>query len=71
MQVSVSGGHGADGLAHRDELLPYLSNLGDSAFSRYNGVTGNLYLDESRRVHRELNWARFRKGIPQQIKQKR
>lgn len=43
-------------------ILPYLDKLGEGAFSRFNGVTGNLYLDNKRRVHRELLWARFKNG---------
>jgi len=43
-------------------VIPYLDKLGEGAFSRFNGVTGNLYLDNKRRIHRELEWARFKKG---------
>ncbi|MEE8428425.1 MAG: penicillin-binding protein activator, partial [Gammaproteobacteria bacterium] len=35
-------------------VLPYLDKLGEGAFSRFHGVTGNLYLDNKRRIHREL-----------------
>ncbi len=43
-------------------VLPYLDKLGEGAFSRFHGVTGNLYLDNKRRIHRELVWARFKNG---------
>lgn len=39
---------------------------------RYNqehlsGMSGNLYMDERGRVHRQLLWAKFRRGVPRLI----
>ncbi len=48
-------------------VLPVLGQLGQGTFSRYNGVTGNLYLDAQQRIHRELGWARFRGGVPEAL----
>lgn len=46
------------------QVSPYLRGLGDGTFARHPGVTGDLYLDRERRVHRGLQWAEFRKGVP-------
>lgn len=46
-------------------VLPYLPELATGTLSRYHGVTGNLYVDDSGRLHRELVWARFVKGVPE------
>lgn len=43
-------------------VLPYLNWLREQPYERYAGVTGSLYLDERRRVHRVLQWARFVNG---------
>jgi outer membrane PBP1 activator LpoA protein len=47
------------------QIIPYLGQLGSGMFNEYPGVTGNLILDNERRLHRELRWARFRNGLPQ------
>lgn len=48
------------------DVLPYLQELGQGGtLSRFNGATGNLYLDSKDRLHRELRWAQFRNGLPQ------
>lgn len=46
------------------QVTPYLRGLGDGTFARHPGVTGDLYLDRERRVHRDLQWAEFRNGVP-------
>lgn len=46
------------------QLSPYLRGLRDGTFARHPGVTGDLYLDQERRVHRDLQWAEFRQGVP-------
>ncbi len=45
-------------------IVPYLKRLSSRNYERYEGFTGNLYIDENRRVHRELKWARFVGGRP-------
>lgn len=40
-------------------IIPYLGQLGDSAAGGYPGESGKLYLDSSRRLHRQLTWARY------------
>ena len=45
-------------------LIPYLSRLQANDWERFSGYTGNIYLDPQNRLHRELLWARFTKGIP-------
>ena len=32
--------------------------------SQISGVTGKLHLDEHNRVHRELDWAQIKNGVP-------
>lgn len=46
------------------QVLPNLRGLQDGSFSRHPGVTGDLYLDKDRRLHRELPWAQFLNGQP-------
>lgn len=46
------------------QITPYLRGLGDGTFAGHPGVTGDLYLDRERRVHRDLQWAEFRNGVP-------
>ena len=40
----------------------YLGGVNSGLFNRHSGVTGDLYLDHERRVHRELQWAVFKDG---------
>lgn len=49
------------------QLTPYLQGLGAGTFARHPGVTGDLYLDPQRRVHRDLQWAQFRNGRPEPL----
>lgn len=46
-------------------LIPLLGRLQANDWERFSGHTGNIYLDPQNRLHRELLWARFVKGIPQ------
>ncbi len=43
-------------------VLPYLGWLREQSYERYPGVTGTLYLDEHRHMHRNLQWARYVNG---------
>jgi outer membrane PBP1 activator LpoA protein len=45
-------------------VVPYVDQLENSLMGAYQGVTGNLTLDSSRQIHRSLNWAQFRQGMP-------
>ncbi len=42
-----------------------LNRLRAAPGTTYDGTTGELYLDPANRVHRNLVWARIRKGIPE------
>jgi len=48
-------------------LIPFLGRLQNKTYERFSGQTGNLYLDPFNRIHRELLWARFERGIPKLI----
>jgi hypothetical protein len=50
-------------------LIPYLPRLSSKSYEHYEGVTGNLSLDPNRQVHRQLKWARFKRGIPVSVSQ--
>lgn len=45
-------------------LIPMLGRLQAHSYERFSGQTGNLYLDPTNRIHRELLWAQFDHGIP-------
>lgn len=45
-------------------LIPYLGRLKARSGERFNGYTGNLYLDPLLRIHRELISAQFIRGVP-------
>ncbi|MFN2308801.1 MAG: penicillin-binding protein activator [Gammaproteobacteria bacterium] len=46
------------------QITPYLRGLSEGLFARHPGVTGDIYLDRDRRVHRDLQWAQFHRGVP-------
>jgi outer membrane PBP1 activator LpoA protein len=46
-------------------VIPQLDRLTNDFFARYNGVTGGLTIDRTGRIHRQLVWARFVKGVPE------
>ena len=48
-------------------LIPFLGRLQSKTYERFSGQTGNLYLDPFNRIHRELLWAQFNRGIPELI----
>lgn len=48
-------------------LIPYLPEMERGTFQWYNGMTGNLRLDEDRNIHRTLIWAQFRNGVPRLV----
>jgi len=48
-------------------LIPFLGRLQGRNYERFSGQTGNLYLDASNRVHRELLLAQFKRGVPKLI----
>jgi uncharacterized protein len=45
-------------------LIPFLGRLQGRSYERFSGQTGNLYLDPFNRIHRELLFAQFKRGIP-------
>ncbi len=45
-------------------IIPYLNRINTEYAARFNGVTSGLSLDREGRLHRQLLWASFRKGIP-------
>ncbi len=49
------------------QITPWLGTLNMPGFSNYPGATGILTLDDQKRLHRTLEWAQFRRGVPQLI----
>lgn len=49
------------------EVLPWLHTLTLPGFGYFPGATGVLTLDHTRTLHRSLEWAQFRRGVPQQL----
>ena len=45
-------------------LIPMLSRMSADPTERMPGETGNLSMDNTQRIHRELRWARFVEGEP-------
>jgi len=43
-------------------VLYNLNLLSKYKYARFAGQTGNIYMDDNKRLHRELLWARFRNG---------
>ena len=50
------------------EVVPWLDTLTLPGFGYFPGATGVLTLDHTRTLHRTLEWAQFRRGIPRQLK---
>ena len=48
-------------------IVPYLRRLKERDYERYEGLTGNLYIDAQGRMHRELKWAQFTNGRPRTL----
>jgi uncharacterized protein len=45
-------------------LVPALRSKNPSQASDISGVTGRLHLDINNRIHRELDWAQIKNGVP-------
>jgi outer membrane PBP1 activator LpoA protein len=45
-------------------IMPQLAQLRSDPIARISGVTGGITVDAQGRVHRQLTWARFDKGVP-------
>jgi len=45
-------------------VIPYLNRLSSENAVRFGGVTSGLSLGRGGRLHRQLLWAQFRKGVP-------
>ena len=48
-------------------ILYNLKSLSKYDYARFAGQTGNIYVDDNNRLHRELLWARFRNGVANYI----
>ncbi len=46
-------------------VIPWLNRMGADSGVRFGGVTSGLSLDLDGRLHRQLVWAQFKKGVPQ------
>ena len=49
-------------------ILPNLNRISMESTARFSGVTSGLSLERDGRLHRQLLWARFHKGVPRLIK---
>jgi outer membrane PBP1 activator LpoA protein len=45
-------------------VIPHLGRIASEESVRFNGVTSGLSVDRHGRLHRQLIWARFRRGVP-------
>jgi outer membrane PBP1 activator LpoA protein len=45
-------------------VVPHLGRITSAESVRFNGVTSGLSVDRHGRLHRQLIWARFRRGVP-------
>ena len=45
-------------------LIPYLGQLKAKPYERFSGQTGDIYIDATQRLHRELLWAQFQRSKP-------
>ncbi|MFV1996527.1 MAG: penicillin-binding protein activator [Acidiferrobacterales bacterium] len=45
-------------------IIPQLGRIASQESVRFNGVTSGLSIDQNGHVHRQLLWARFRRGVP-------
>jgi outer membrane PBP1 activator LpoA protein len=52
------------------QVIPWLDTLSMPGFAYFPGATGVLTLDQRKRLHRALEWAQFRGGIPQKLTSK-
>jgi hypothetical protein len=49
------------------QVIPWLDTLSLPGFASFPGATGVLTLDEHKQLHRALEWAQFREGVPQKL----
>lgn len=49
------------------QVIPWLDTLNIPGFSYFSGATGTLTLDPARHLHRQLEWARFERGLPHKL----
>jgi outer membrane PBP1 activator LpoA protein len=49
------------------QVTPWLGTLNMPGFANYPGATGILTLDKQKRLHRTLEWAQFRRGVPNKL----
>jgi outer membrane PBP1 activator LpoA protein len=52
------------------QVIPWLDALNRPGFAHFRGATGVLTLDQDKRLHRALEWAQFRNGIPEKLTSK-
>jgi outer membrane PBP1 activator LpoA protein len=45
-------------------LVPALRSKSPAQASEISGVTGKLHLDINNRIHRDLDWAQIKNGVP-------
>jgi outer membrane PBP1 activator LpoA protein len=48
-------------------LVPALRSKSPAEASAISGVTGRLHLDDHNRIHRELDWAQIKNGVPSSV----
>ncbi len=48
-------------------ILPHLGRISADDTARFSGVTSSLSLDREGRLHRQLVWAKFRRGVPRLV----
>ncbi|MGB5716024.1 MAG: penicillin-binding protein activator [Gammaproteobacteria bacterium] len=48
-------------------VIPYIDQLENSLMGTYQGVTGNLTIDANHQIHRSLDWAHFKQGLPSRL----
>ncbi|MFV1993356.1 MAG: penicillin-binding protein activator [Acidiferrobacterales bacterium] len=46
-------------------IIPMLNHISNEDGTRFGGVTSGISLDKYGRFHRQLVWARFKRGVPQ------
>ncbi|MDH5631971.1 MAG: penicillin-binding protein activator [Gammaproteobacteria bacterium] len=49
-------------------VIPHLNRIGSGSGARFNGVTSSLSVDQEGRLHRQLVWAKFQRGVPSPLK---
>ncbi|MEN8761961.1 MAG: penicillin-binding protein activator [Thiogranum sp.] len=49
------------------QVIPWLDTLSMPGFAAFPGATGVLTLDQHKQLHRALEWAQFRAGLPEKL----